>query len=33
MQQKFNWHDDLLTNEENLSQDKNSTEWFYSHHS
>ena len=33
MQRKLNSHGDLLTNEENLSQGKNPTGWFASHHS
>ena len=28
-----NWYNDLLTNGENLSQDKNSTGWISYHHS
>ena len=33
MQRKLNWHDDLLTNEENLSQVKKPpSEWFLDHY-
>ena len=33
MQRKINWHDNLLTNGENLLQGKNSTRWISAHHS
>ena len=33
VQWKLNKHGDLLTNEENLSQGKNPTEWFSGQHS
>ena len=32
MQQKLNWHDDLLMNGESLSPGKNPTMWILDHH-